>query len=496
MQDYWMIVAAVYIAVSIGLMVYGLHCYAMIGLFLLRQKRHRGEIAAEVAAFNLDRAPGEYPLVTVQLPVYNEAEVVERLMWSAAQLDYPADRFEIQVLDDSNDETCEIIDRTAAAIRETGIDVSVARRADRRHFKAGALAAGLETAKGEFAAIFDSDFIVPPNFLKRSVALIAGIPDVACVQGRWGHANREENWLTKAQSVGIDGHFTAEQGARGYSGFCLNFNGTAGIWRVSAIAAAGGWQGDTLTEDLDLSYRAQLAGYRIRYDFDLECPAEIPNNVVALKSQQKRWAKGSIETARKLLPRILRHPGFTWLQKLEAFLHLTHYFVAVLMSIMCVLALPMIIMTPSPKIGWLLAIIWLIIGVSALAPCVMYTGSGLALERGFLAFRRFPAMLAMGMGLCLNNALAVLEAVWGYRTEFIRTPKSGSTAGQGRKGRYKADSSLILGVVELLLGVYCFYTFGAYLKYQKFLFGFFIAAYAVGLFSFGWLTLKHRFGTR
>ncbi len=474
-------------------MVYGLHCYVMIALFVLNQRSRRDEIETEITDFNDNRDPDDYPFVTVQLPIYNEAEVAERLLRSAAALDYPASRFDIQVLDDSTDDTLALIDRVISELRSGGTDIYAFRREDRKDFKAGALANGLLKSKGEYLAIFDSDFVVPRNFLRRSVALIHDHDDVACVQARWGHNNRKENWITRAQSIGIDGHFTAEQGARGYSNLCLNFNGTAGIWRKGAIDTAGGWSGDTLTEDLDLSYRAQLCGYRIRYDFDSECPAEIPNNVVALKSQQKRWAKGSIETALKLLPLIFANRRYSVLQKIEAFLHLTHYFVAVLMCALFCLTLPMLLWTPMPKLGGLLPILWIIIMFSAAAPCVMYTASGWILRRGLFSLSHFPLMLLVGTGLCINNARAVFEALLRQKSDFIRTPKSGSTSSTSKSGRYRVASSCLQGYLELVSGLYCVVTLVVYLNASKFIFGFFIVAYALGLTIFGLLTLKDHY---
>ncbi|MEI7436182.1 MAG: glycosyltransferase, partial [bacterium] len=333
-----------YAFTSVGLMVYGLHCYFMIYLFVRRQKVCRAEIKDDVKRYHVGRELPDYPFVTIQLPIYNEGAVVDRLIRCAVSVDYPADRLDVQVLDDSNDATCASVDQTIADLKQEGslVPVTVFRRTVRKDFKAGALAAATPCARGEYLAMFDADFIIPHNFLMRTIPLFAGHPKVACVQTRWGHTNRDDNWLTRAQSVGIDGHFTAEQGARSYNSLCLNFNGSAGIWRKDRIAEAGGWQGDTLTEDLDLSYRAQLMGYRIRYDFDTECPAELPGDVNALKSQQRRWAKGSIETARKLIPVICRSRQLSVLQKVEAVVHLTSYFVALLMVILCLLALPLL----------------------------------------------------------------------------------------------------------------------------------------------------------
>ncbi|MBF0246122.1 MAG: glycosyltransferase [Planctomycetes bacterium] len=483
---------AIYIVCSLLLMVYGLHCYLMLFLFLVRQKHSRAQLHLQIETYNSDCPTTARPLVTIQLPIYNEAEVVERLLESAAAVDYPRDRLEIQVVDDSSDETRELIDRIVPRLQKRGVDISVLRRADRKDFKAGALAMAMQKAKGEFVAIFDADFLVPSHFLRHTLALIDGHPDVACVQGRWGHLNIDENWLTRAQSVGINGHFAAEQGARSYNRLCMNFNGTAGLWRASAIHEAGGWQGDTLTEDLDLSYRVQLLGQRIVYDFDLECLAEIPNNVIALKSQQKRWAKGSIETAIKLGPTILHSHRLSLFQKVEAMVHLTHYMVAPLMLVLSACTLPVLVLAPNLPVSGLVAGIWLFIIISALAPCVMYTGSGLVLRRGFFSLSHFPAMLAVGTGLCLNNSLAVWEAICKKRSPFIRTPKSGSDPRQSRQGRYRLPTDCWPAYCEIGLGIYCLYTFFYYLESEKYIFGFFIASYAVGLITFGLASVKER----
>lgn len=475
----------VYITASLCLMLYGSHCYVMLFLFLRRQKSARIAINDRIDTFWEHAGSADLPIVTVQLPIYNEAEVVERLIESAGRIDYPSDKLEIQVIDDSSDETREIVDAAIAALSDKGIDAKTIRRVERNDFKAGALANAMKSAKGEFIAMFDADFVIPENFLKRTVALILDHDKTACVQGRWEHLNRNENWLTRAQSVGIDGHFAAEQGARSYHKFCMNFNGTAGLWRKNAILAGGGWQGDTLTEDLDLSYRVQMAGYRIEYDFDLKCPAEIPNNIASLKSQQKRWAKGSIETAIKLMPAIVKSKQLRFSRKVEAFIHLTHYTVALLMTILCLCTLPVLLWIPMLKNGWLLGVVWFVIVISAIAPCVMYTGSGIVLKRGFFALSHFPAMLSVGTGLCLNNALAVLEALAGRKSPFVRTPKSGSSARIAKNGRYNLDSNVLLALTEITLGVYCAVTFLIYLQSGKYVFGFFIAAYAFGLLTFG-----------
>ncbi len=504
MLEYFLsyLVISIYLLASIGMMFYGLHCYVMIFLFLKRQKKQRYKITEQVSRFEQERLLEDYPFVTIQLPIYNEAEVVSRLIESACLVDYPKNRYDIQILDDSTDETRGMVDQAIEKARQESVTIEVLRRKHRKEYKAGALAAGIEHCKGEYIAIFDADFVVPVNFLKRTVALIEDDDKLACVQGRWGHVNRKENWLTCAQSIGIDGHFTAEQGARSYSGLCMNFNGTAGLWRKTAIIEAGGWQGDTLTEDLDLSYRAQMKGYRISYDYDLECIAEIPNNVIALKNQQKRWAKGSIETSKKLFADILRCPLFSIKQKVEAFFHLTHYSVAIFMLTVCLLTLPMLWSVQILNVGWVPWFIWHIIMLSAFAPCIMYTGSGIVLKRGFVSFIHFPYTLVVGTGLCLNNAIGVTEALLGKKSGFVRTPKSGSTSTDKKQGRYRADSNFFIGVIELILGIYCFISFAIYLQTYAFVFwssyryllGIFVAFYAIGLTSFGTLTLKSRFG--
>ncbi|HJO94961.1 MAG TPA: glycosyltransferase [Victivallales bacterium] len=492
MHQFFMVTSlTVYIVASIFLMIYGLHLYLMIGLFYRRQKKCRKKINELIKDFYENKDFNELPIVTVQLPVYNEGEIVKRLMRSAVEIDYPKDKFEVQVIDDSTDETATIIDDYIKVLKkETGVDIYAVRRDDRVHFKAGALANALTVCKGQYAAIFDSDFIIPTNFLKRSIAQIHQDANMACIQGRWGHTNRYENWLTRAQSIGIDGHFAAEQGARSYNDLCMNFNGTAGVWRISAIADAGGWSGDTLTEDLDLSYRVQLFGYHISYDFDLVCPAELPNNVVALKSQQKRWAKGSMETAIKLMPAIIKSKNLRWHQKIEAFIHLTHYSVSLLMVILSIFTLPVIVLLPKVDLGFLMPVFWTIIILSALAPCTLYTGSGAIQKKGIFSLSHFPTMLAVGTGLCVNNSLAVLEALMGKKSAFIRTPKSGSSDTVSKKAKYKVNSNMYPAIFEIILGMYCAYTFAIYFSASKYyFFGFFIGAYAVGLIIFGCKTL-------
>ena len=480
-----------YIVTVLVLMFYGFHSYFMIILFYCKQKKARKKVSKTVQDFYETNNTKDLPFVTVQLPVYNEADVIKRLMLSATKVDYPKEKLEIQIVDDSTDNTVKIIDEYTKELKETtGVDIYVVRRDTREQFKAGALANGLKTAKGEYVAIFDSDFIIPENFLKRSIAQIHNKPEIACVQSRWGHLNRLENWLTKAQSIALDAHFAASQGARHYNNLCMNFNGTAGVWRISAIATAGGWSGDTLTEDMDLSYRVQLNGYKMAFDFDLICPAELPNNMMAFKSQQKRWAKGAVETGIKLLPRIFKSRNLTIHQKFEAFMHLTNNFAAVFMIILTILTLPVLIGAPIIHYGPFLPFLWVIVVMAAMAPCALYTGSGAATRKGFFSFRNFPVMIAVGTGLCINNATAVFEAISGKKSAFIRTPKSGSSNSKSKKSNYKVNSSKLLsGLFEFLLGIYCLITFIFFIVHFNYFFGFFIGAYAAGLIMFGYSSL-------
>lgn len=482
----------VYAATVLILMVYGFHSYLMIFLFYLKQKEARRKVNNIVKEFFEKTQERDLPFITIQLPIYNESEIIKRLLLSATQVDYPKDKFEIQIVDDSTDDTVKIIDDYTEELRNsTKTNIYVIRRSNRKQFKAGALSNGLKAAKGEYVAIFDSDFIIPQNFLKRNIAQIHGRNEIACVQSRWGHLNRFENWLTKAQSIALDAHFALSQGARNYNGLCMNFNGTAGIWRISAIVAVGGWSGDTLTEDMDLSYRAQMHGYKMAFDYDLVCPAELPNNMMAFKSQQKRWAKGAMETGIKLLPGILRSENLTLHQKFEAFMHLTNNFVAVFMTLLTILTLPVLIAAPSINYGGYLPLLWIIVILASISPCILYTSSGMVQGKGFFSFKNFPLMIAVGTGLCVNNTLAVFEAILGGKTAFIRTPKSGSVNEAKKTSKYKVGSSMSLGIIELMLGIYCAITFVVYIIHYQYYFGFFIGAYAMGLIIFGVKTIGY-----
>ncbi|MFQ6672666.1 MAG: cellulose synthase family protein, partial [Candidatus Tectimicrobiota bacterium] len=320
--DGFLVVA--YLASLTGLFCYGVNCYVLMRL----HRRHRSAWASRAKAtmeafWSANHADGHLPRVTVQLPIYNEQYVVDRLIKSVAALDYPHHLLEIQVLDDSTDETTPLVASLVAHYRARGLDIHHLHRTNRVGYKAGALAEGLRVSRGEFIAIFDADFTPPKDFLLRTIPFFED-DRVGLIQTRWGHINRDYSLLTQVQAIGIDGHFGVEQGARAWSGLLMNFNGTAGIWRCQAIEEAGGWLERTLTEDLDLSYRAQLQGWKMVYLPEVVCPAELPVQLQGFKTQQRRWAKGSIQTAKFLLPSIWRSslPLFT---KVQASLHLTHY---------------------------------------------------------------------------------------------------------------------------------------------------------------------------
>ncbi len=366
--------------------------------------------------------PADWPRVTVQLPLYNELYVAERLIDAVSALDYPVDRLQIQVLDDSTDETREIVARHVAAVRARGVDIVHLHRVDRTGYKAGALAAGLESATGSLLAVFDADFVPDPDFLKRTVPYFSD-SEIGMVQACWEHLNRDYSLLTRVQAIFLDAHFLIEHSARNRSGRFFNFNGTAGVWRRRAILDAGGWQHDTLTEDLDLSYRAQLAGWRFLFLPDVKVPAELPIEVNAFKRQQYRWSKGSIQTARKLLPRVLRAP-IPLAAKIEGVIHLTNNMAYLLMIGLSLLIFPAMLLrigTDATLILW----IDLPLFLGATGSVLIYYSASQYLraapDRGWL--RRLPAVMGLGIGLAVNNSRAVLAGFQREVGAFERTPK-------------------------------------------------------------------------
>jgi cellulose synthase/poly-beta-1,6-N-acetylglucosamine synthase-like glycosyltransferase len=452
-------ILGLYFLTLVILAVFGLHRYIMV--FLYYSHRDRRAVALPL--------PPQLPRVTVQLPIYNEMYVVDRLLDSVCRIRYPRERLEIQVLDDSTDETAEIARAAVERQRENGLDIQYVHRDDRRGYKAGALEDGLKAAKGEFILIFDADFVAPPDILEKTIGQF-GDPQVGMVQVRWGHINRDYSLLTQVQSILLDGHFILEHGGRNRSGRFFNFNGTAGIWRREAIVDGGGWQHDTLTEDLDLSYRAQMKGWRFVFLQDVISPAEIPVEMNAFKSQQHRWAKGSIQTCKKLLPQIL-NSSLPLPIKVEATFHLTANFAYPLMILLSLLMFPAMVIRYN--MGWyemMLIDVPLFMGAT-LSVCSFYLMSQREVfaETWRTRIKYLPAVLSVGIGLSVNNARAVLEALFGHESEFTRTPKYRveKASDEWKQKRYRGAVNFV-PFFELALGVYFTYmalyaaTYGIY----------------------------------
>jgi len=425
---WWRIVWMVpYLLATLGLLLYGLHAFKLLRWRARHGARYDDEMDAARARSELGRSA--FPRVLVQLPVYNEPGVVERAIDAAAALDWPRERLEIQVLDDSTDDTVALVDRSVARWREQGVPVRVLRRAHRDGFKAGALAAGLAVSDADYVAIFDADFVPPPDFVRRGLPLFDMEGRVGVVQGRWEHLNRDQNRLTRAQSIGVDAHFFIQQYARAARGAFLNFNGTAGLWSRAAIEDAGGWRGDTLTEDLDLSYRAQLRGWRIVFDPHLAVPAELPPTLGAYKSQQRRWACGSIQCARKYLGPVWRARMPLW-KKAEASIHLCGYLVCVAMLALILLLpfgighLPIVLRYPHLSPLW--AGIWL----AALGPITVSLAG--QRRRGRWSPGAVGGCFLLGLGSCANNAVAVFRGLARPIRTFVRTPKQGALPNPAR----------------------------------------------------------------
>jgi cellulose synthase/poly-beta-1,6-N-acetylglucosamine synthase-like glycosyltransferase len=491
----------IYVTASLMLLVYGLNAYVMIVLYCRSRRRRLAEEKAILERFVATRTDADLPVVTTQLPIYNERNVIERLLRAVCAFDYPRDKHEIQVLDDSTDETTECVAKLVAELRRDGHDVHHIYRADRSGYKAGALAAGLDVARGEYAAVFDADFVPPPDFLRNTVPFLLEDPRCGFVQTRWGHRNRDFSLLTMLQSIGIDGHFVVEQPARSWNGLFCNFNGTAGLWRIETIRDAGGWKADTLTEDLDLSYRALLAGWHPRFLRDVITPAEVPTDINALKAQQRRWAKGSIQVALKLLPTVLRDRNIRPFKKIQAALHLTHYMIHPLILVMTLLVLPLIQLLQfrftSPFTAPLVAVMLL----ALFGPSSMYlfsqVVSGQNWKRALLVM---PALVTLGIGLAVNNSRAVLDAFLGGKSEFVRTPKLGEFAEMPSPGSAPATQQHCIAyrlplnrlfVFEIIMGIWAMASFLAYLIMIDSFAGALLLVQAVGFTYVGVVSVKH-----
>ncbi len=427
-------ITVLYTGIAFWLAAYGLNAFILAFLYL----RHSGD---ETSTPHVD--PEALPAVTVQVPVYNERHVILRVIDAVASLDYPADRLEIQILDDSADKTTALARTRVAYYRSRGVDIEVLRRSNREGFKAGALSWGLQRAKGDYVAIFDADFEPHKDFLLQTVPHFLHRPQLGLVQSRWSHLNAEYSALTRAQAIVFDGHFVVEQTGRNRSGLLMNFNGTAGVWRRGCIEESGGWEASTLSEDLDLSYRAQLIGWETLYLPDVEAPAELPPQISAFKRQQARWSQGSVQTLRKLMMPIVRSERLTAIQKGMALLHLSGYLAHALMVLLLLTTLPLLASGSRPpslgNAGLLMS----------LGPPLVYVVSQRALyqdwRRRLLAF---PLLVLFGVGIAWNNSLAVWRGLRDWGGTFARTPKFRI---EGRDGHW-AESSYRLNVDRTVIG--------------------------------------------
>jgi cellulose synthase/poly-beta-1,6-N-acetylglucosamine synthase-like glycosyltransferase len=444
MDTFDLAIVIAYFTILAILSFYGLHRYIMVFLYY----KHRDKTAKPKSRFE------ELPRVTVQLPVYNEMYVMERVIDAACALDYPHDKLDIQVLDDSTDETQRIARNAVERWRHLGFDIQHIHREDRTGFKAGALENGLRTAKGEFVAIFDADFVPKPDFLQKAIHFFTD-PKVGMVQGRWEHLNRDYSFLTKAQAIFLDGHFMLESFTRFLSGRFFNFNGTAGILRIKTIEDAGGWEHDTLTEDLDLSYRAQIKGWKFIFLPDLTVPAELPVEINSFKSQQCRWAKGAMQTCKKTLFKILKG-DFARGEKLEAWYHLTGNISYPLMIVLSLILFPAMIVRYNQ--GWfeLLVIDLPLFILSFSSVSTFYITSQKALHKDWLKRVLYlPGLMAIGIGMTIPGTKAVLEGAFGLKSAFVRTPKFSV---EGKRGewmgkKYRCDIGFVT-VIEIVFGLY------------------------------------------
>ena len=474
---------AAYLSLIILLSFYGFHRYWILYLYF---RYYKWAKPAPVPTL-----PINLPRVTIQLPVFNERYVVERLIEAASRLDYPKELLEIQVLDDSTDDTTGIVHERVAALRQAGFLIEHLRRLNRTGFKAGALAEGLERARGEYLAIFDADFVPPPDFLKQTLPYFQD-PAIGMVQTRWGHLNENYSLLTWIQSIFLDGHFLIEHTARNRSGAFFNFNGTAGIWRKEAIVSSGGWQHDTLTEDLDLSYRAQMKGWRFMYLPDVVCPAELPVDINAFKTQQNRWTMGAIQTAKKMLPTIWRSP-LPLKVKVEATFHLTAcvgYLLVAVLSVLLPLSPYFRTYSHWPMLGFFEAIS---LSATTLSLFIFYAICQRELHKDWkLRLRNLPLMMSVGVGVCLSNAKAVLQGFTPRQFEFRRTPKYSVTSNDQswKKKTYRTRNPLA-AFVDVAFALYFLGAVIVACVLKQWMSLFFMALFGFGFGYVAFLTVSH-----
>ncbi len=489
-----------YFIVMLVLAFYGIHRYQLVWLYY-KNRKNAAKWDQPPARF----AEGELPFVTIQLPIYNEQFVIDRLIDACCKLNYPRDRFEIQVLDDSTDETTEvaqqIVERYAAGF--PGMEpqpIVYLHRTNRHGFKAGALDEGLKVARGEFVAIFDADFVPPSEWVMQVIHHFAQ-PEIGMVQTRWTHLNRDYSFLTQVEAIMLDGHFVLEHGGRSRAGVFFNFNGTAGMWRQETIGSAGGWQHDTLTEDTDLSYRAQMVGWKFKYLQDVECPAELPIEMTAFKTQQARWAKGLIQTGKKILPRVMKSDA-PWHTKLEAWYHLTANLSYPLMIVLSVLLMPAMIIRSWQGLLQMLLIDLPLFMASTMSVSSFYLVSQKELfpKKWYRTVLYLPCLMALGVGLTITNTKAVMEALFGVQSAFARTPKyrvnKKGEKSQAKKYRKRLG---IIPWIELAIGCYFAFTVWYAFSTENYFTVPFLVLFVFGYWYTGLLSLLQgrfeRFGT-
>jgi cellulose synthase/poly-beta-1,6-N-acetylglucosamine synthase-like glycosyltransferase len=489
-----------YFIVMLILAFYGVHRYQLVWLYYRNRKN-----AAKWDEPPMRYPEGELPFVTIQLPIFNEQFVIDRLIDACCRLDYPRDRFEIQVLDDSTDETTmvaqQIVERYARGF--AGMDpqpIVYLHRTNRYGYKAGALDKGLDVAKGELVAIFDADFVPPEQWVMQVVHHFAQ-PEIGMVQTRWTHLNRDYSFLTQVEAILLDGHFVLEHGGRARAGVFFNFNGTAGMWRRETISSAGGWQHDTLTEDTDLSYRAQMVGWKFKYLQDVECPAELPIEMTAFKTQQARWAKGLIQTGKKILPHVMKSDQ-PWHTKLEAWYHLTANISYPLMIVLSVLLMPAMIIRSWQGLIQMMLIDLPLFMASTMSVSSFYLVSQKELfpNKWGKTFLYLPFLMALGVGLTITNTKAVMEALFGVQSAFARTPKyrvnKKGEKSQAKKYRKRLG---IIPWIELAIGCYFALTVWYAVSTENFFTVPFLVLFVFGYWYTGLLSLLQgrfeRFGT-
>ncbi len=474
-----------FVSLSI-LFLFGLHGFVM--MYYHRKYGHKNPVPD--SEFKPDK------LVTIQLPLYNEMYVIERLIDSVCEIDYPKDKMEIQVLDDSTDETTAIVAKVVEEKKKLGFDISHIRRGSREGYKAGALKEGMKIAKGEFIAIFDADFIPQKEFLKKTLSYFTD-DKVGMVQSRWEHLNGDYSIITKAQALALDGHFVIEQTVRNNSGFFINFNGTGGVWRKKCIEDAGNWHADTLTEDLDLSYRAQLIGWRFVFLKDFTSPAELPSEINALKAQQFRWTKGAVETAKKILPLVWKSK-VPLRVKLQSTFHLTNNLVFPFILLAAILNVPLIFIKNSGAHELYFAMMSLFV-LAFVSSFLFYLYSQKDI---YTDWRKrivlFPLFMAGSMGLAVNNSRAVFEGLMNRKSEFVRTPKFKQESDKDTfVGNKYLNKKLGLSVfVEAVLAVYCFLGVLSSIYFMELASIPFQVLFTLGFSFIAYTSIKHAYATK